>query len=62
MSRAWNGFRVHGAPVSVGALVYNVLGGELSVRFVLKVVVVAAMAATIFGYYLFDLRHEEKES
>lgn len=43
-------------------LVYNLLGGELTVRFVLKVVVVAAIAGTIFGYYLFDLRHEEKES
>ncbi|MEO5565438.1 MAG: DUF5671 domain-containing protein [Luteimonas sp.] len=43
-------------------LVYNLLGGELSLRFVLKVVVVAVIAGTIFGYYLFDLRHEEKES
>ena len=43
-------------------LVYNLLGGELTVRFVLKVLVVAAIAGTIFGYYLFDLRREEKES
>jgi hypothetical protein len=43
-------------------LVYNVLGGELTTRFGLKVVVVAAIAGTIFAYYLFDLRHEEKES
>lgn len=43
-------------------LVYNVLGGELTMRFGLKVVVVAAIAGTIFAYYLFDLRHEEKES
>lgn len=43
-------------------LVYNVLGGELSLRFVIKVAVVAVIAGTIFGYYLFDLRHEEKES
>lgn len=43
-------------------LVYNVLGGELTLRFGLKVVVVAAIAGTIFAYYLFDLRHEEKES
>jgi hypothetical protein len=41
-------------------LVYNLLGGELTVRFVLKVVVVAAIAGTVFGWYLFDLRHEEK--
>ena len=42
-------------------LVNNVLGGELSVRFVLKVLVAAVIAGTIFGYYLFDLRREEKE-
>lgn len=43
-------------------LVYNLLSGELSVRFLLKVLVVAVIAGTIFGYYLRDLRHEEKES
>lgn len=42
-------------------LVNNVLGGELSVRFILKVLVAAVIAGTIFGYYLFDLRREEKE-
>jgi len=42
-------------------LVYNALGGELTVRFVLKVIVVAAIAGTIFGYYLWDLRREEQE-
>lgn len=43
------------------ALVYNLLGGELTVRFVLKVLVAALIAGTIFGYYLMDLRREEKE-
>ncbi|WP_202841472.1 DUF5671 domain-containing protein [Luteimonas saliphila] len=43
-------------------LVYNVLGGEASVRFLLKVGVVGAIAGTIFGYYLVDLRREEHES
>lgn len=42
-------------------LVFNFLGGELSVRFGLKVLTVAAIAGTIFGYYLWDLRLEEKE-
>ena len=42
-------------------LVYNALGGELATRFVLKVVVVAMIAGTIFGYYLHDMRREEKE-
>jgi hypothetical protein len=41
-------------------LVYNVLGGELTTRFVLKVLVAALIAGGIFGYYLWDLRHEER--
>jgi hypothetical protein len=43
----------------VTTLVYNLLGGELSVRFVLKVLVVGAIAGTVFGYYLWDLRRED---
>ena len=42
-------------------LVNNVLGGELTLRFVSKVVVVALIAGTVFGYYLWDLRKEEQE-
>ncbi len=41
------------------ALVYNVLGGELGLRFLLKVLVVAAIAGTVFGWYLRDLRRDE---
>jgi hypothetical protein len=43
------------------ALVYQLLGGELTVRFLLKVAVVGAIAGTVFGYYLRDLRREEVE-
>ena len=43
------------------ALVYNMLGGELTTRFVLKVLVAGVIAGTIFGYYLWDLHKEEKE-
>lgn len=43
-------------------LVFNVLGGEASLRFLLKVGVVGAIAGTVFGYYLADLRKEEVES
>jgi hypothetical protein len=43
-------------------LVYNALGGELTIRFVFKVFVVAAIAGTVFGYYLSDLRFEETKS
>lgn len=44
------------------ALVYRLLGGELTLRFVLKVLVVAAIAGTVFGWYLTDLRREEREA
>lgn len=43
------------------ALLNGFLQGELTLRFVLKVAVVFAIAATIFGYYLWDLRKEEKD-
>ncbi len=42
-------------------LVYNVLGGDLTTRFLLKVIVVALIAGTIFRFYLWDLRREEIE-
>lgn len=44
----------------VMTLLYNVLGGELTVRFILKVVVVAVIAGGIFGFFLADMRREEK--
>ena len=46
----------------VTTLVYNLLGGELTVRFVLKVIVVALIAGTAFTYYLRDLRQDERET
>jgi len=42
-------------------LIYNLLGGDLTIRFVLKVLVVAAIAGLGFAYYLLDLRVEERE-
>lgn len=42
-------------------LLFNLLGGELTVRFLLKVLTVLAIAGTIFGYYLWHFRKEEKE-
>lgn len=41
------------------ALVYNLLGGELTTRFLLKVLVVGFIAGPIFWYYLSDMRREE---
>jgi len=51
------------AAVIIGDLIvllYNLLGGELTVRFLLKVLTVLGIAGLIFGYYLSDLRVEEK--
>jgi len=45
----------------VTTLVYNLLGGDLTIRFILKVLVVATLAGTGFVYYLLDLRKGEKE-
>jgi hypothetical protein len=42
-------------------LVYNVLGGELSTRFLLKVLSLAVVGGAVFGYYLWDLRREERQ-
>jgi hypothetical protein len=44
------------------ALVYNLLGGETTLRFLLKVVVVAVIAGGIFYYYMHDLRREEVDA
>ena len=44
----------------VVSLIYHVLEGELTVRFLLKVLVVAGIAGTVFGYYLYDLRKGEE--
>src|SRR6185436_5857116 len=43
----------------VTTLVYNVLGGELTTRLEIKVLTVAALAGTVFGYYLSDLRLDD---
>ncbi len=40
------------------ALIYNFLGGELSARFLLKVGVVLFIAASVFGYYLWNLKSD----
>lgn len=38
--------------------VYNFLGGELSLRFFLKVLAVGLVAGAVFGYYFYDLRRQ----
>ena len=44
------------------SLVYNLLNGELSTRFVLKSLVIALIAGSIFVYFLKDAEREDKES
>jgi hypothetical protein len=46
----------------VMVLVYNALGGDLTSRFVLKVLTVAIIGGLVFGYYLRDLRTDEREA
>lgn len=43
-------------------LVTSLLSGELTFRFILKVAVVLLIAGGTFGYYLWDLRRDEKLS
>lgn len=52
------------ASVLVGDLItllYNFLGGELGLRFMLKVLTVGVIAGTVFVYYLWDLRSDDLE-
>lgn len=43
-------------------LVTRMLEGELAPRFLLKVAVVLAIAGTVFGHYLGDVRRDERET
>jgi len=43
----------------VTSIVYNVLSGEMTVRFVLKVLTVAGVVGSVFAYFLKDLNKEE---
>lgn len=45
----------------VVSLIYNVLGGEFTSRFLLKVLTVAIAASGIFAYFLNDVRRIDKE-
>ena len=46
---------------TVAAVVYNFLDGAVTVRFVLKVLTVGAIAGTAFAYYLRELRAAESD-
>ena len=55
---------VVGAGIIIGDLIFllsSFLQGELSVRFSLKALTVLIIVGVIFGYYLWDVRDEEKK-
>lgn len=37
-------------------LIYNALGGELTLRFILKVITLFFVTGSVFGYYLWNIR------
>lgn len=41
-------------------LIYNLLSGDLTVRFVLKALTIGVIAGGAFGYYLAELRRDER--
>ncbi|MBK8197216.1 MAG: hypothetical protein IPK75_02510 [Acidobacteria bacterium] len=41
------------------SVVYNFLSGELTLRFVLKAIIVAAIAGAIFGYFIHNAERDE---
>jgi hypothetical protein len=41
--------------------VYNFMSGELTTQFFLKILIVLLVAASVFGYYAWDLRRKDKE-
>ncbi len=43
----------------VTGVVYNLLGGEVTTRFVLKVCTVGAIAGAVFAHLVGDLRKDE---
>ncbi len=43
------------------SLVYNLLGGEITIRFLLKALTMAIIAGAAFIYYIADLRRDEQE-
>jgi hypothetical protein len=43
----------------VTSIVYNLLGGEITTRFALKVLTVGAITGSVFAYFQRDLRQEE---
>ncbi|MEK7516638.1 MAG: DUF5671 domain-containing protein [Patescibacteria group bacterium] len=47
--------------IDLVTLVFRLLSGELTVRFILKVLTVLYIAGVIFGYYMWELRRHKYE-
>ena len=45
--------------LDVATLTYNALGGELTVRVLLKILTVAVIAGGEFAYFLVDIQKDE---
>ncbi len=43
-------------------LIYNFLGGGLTIQFFLKIFIVLLVAASVFGYYIWDLKRKDLKS
>jgi len=41
------------------SLVFSFLQGELTLRFILKIFIIASIAGTIIGYYIWEIREDE---
>lgn len=41
------------------ALIYNFLNGDLSLKFILKIITVLFAASAVFGYYLWNIKNEK---
>lgn len=41
-------------------LIFGLLGGELTLRFILKLATVGVIAGAIFSYYLYDLKRDDR--
>jgi len=48
--------------VDLITFVYNFLGGELTIQFFLKILVVLLVAVAVFGYYTWELRRKDSKS
>lgn len=48
--------------IDLVAVIANLLGGELTIRFILKALTVLYIAGSIFWYYLWDLQKSEKNT